>query len=475
MNRAHFLGWLLCLCSIAGTSPSLRGEPFADCAQFYPWFYKGMERQALLCVTIKEAYGKKLNGIRFDMEGSNTARPFQKVRLFSSGKKPYFSPHSKSLEEIHCVPRRNKSVFLFAKDIDLIDNGWHHFWLVVDIPQNLRSNAILDARCTGVWVDGKEVPVKNAAPEGVTRLHPFAQRIVAYYRKEWLIRWNPKHLTHEHLKGLTDLILFHISCQNNGDITGIEDEELIQSIAKSKKIRGNLPVRLVIGMAHGREQIRSMVANQAARKHFARQLAVFVKKYKLDGFEIDWEYPNNAEDWSNMALLLSEVRPALYDSGATVCAAVTPYMRMPPPEVFDQLDWVNTMSYDASGEHSTMQTMRSDIAACQRAGIPLKKIVVGLPFYSNEIKNRNWDAQKGYNYIINQHPHIKPSDTTFIDLKTHKKHYFNGVDLITKKAREVRSRALGGVMVWAYETDIALKEPLSLTRALNSILKPEKR
>lgn len=133
--------------------------------------------------------------------------------------------------------------------------------------------------------------------------------------------------------------------------------------------------------------------------------------------------------------------------------------------MMDLLDFVNVMSYDRGGQHSTYPDMVTDVNTMRNKNVPDCKIVMGLPFYTNETRsNRNWDAQKGYSTVIQLYPNIAPgTDTCTIDGQ---EHYFNGITTIKKKCQYVKTQKLGGVMIWCYDGDLLLTHAKSLAKAM---------
>ena len=156
----------------------------------------------------------------------------------------------------------------------------------------------------------------------------------------------------------------------------------------------------------------------------------------------------------------------------SLSAAINPYYLAPTSEMMDLLDFVNVMSYDRAGQHSTYPDMLIDIQTIRRKNIPDCKIVVGLPFYTNETRsNRNWDAQKGYSNVVQLYPNIAPgTDLCAIDGQ---QHYFNGITTIKKKCQYVKTQKLGGVMIWCYDGDLLLTHAKSLAKAMYSIIKQQ--
>lgn len=46
------------------------------------------------------------------------------------------------------------------------------------------------------------------------------------------------------------------------------------------------------GWNEGSQKYSEMASTDTGRKNFAKNAAAFVKKYGFDGFDVDWEYPN---------------------------------------------------------------------------------------------------------------------------------------------------------------------------------------
>lgn len=153
----------------------------------------------------------------------------------------------------------------------------------------------------------------------------------------------------------------------------------------------------------------ALCADAKQRKHFAEDCLAFCEKYNLDGIDIDWELPgmkstNNpnvdiVNDVDNFTLLMKELKETLGDKYLVTFAgwvfdktaieggwegidlkAVAPYV-----------DWCNVMTYEMGSGTQPHNAIRSagywDInrtfRAYQKAEFPSKKMVLGIPFYSN--------------------------------------------------------------------------------------------
>jgi hypothetical protein len=98
---------------------------------------------------------------------------------------------------------------------------------------------------------------------------------------------------------------------------------------------------------------------------------------------------------------------------------------------------------------------------------------VGLPFYSNE--QGKLTEQFGYSQIISWYPNIRPGENTFQSKKQDgtpgPMHSFNGPQLITEKCKWMKQQKFGGVMIWAYDTDVKMSHRASLAKAMYKVVK----
>ena len=78
-----------------------------------------------------------------------------------------------------------------------------------------------------------------------------------------------------------------------------------------KKANRKLKVMLSIGGWTWSTNFPAASASAATRSTFAKSSVTLMKDWGFDGIDIDWEYPANATDASNMILLLQAVRSEL--------------------------------------------------------------------------------------------------------------------------------------------------------------------
>ena len=112
----------------------------------------------------------------------------------------------------------------------------------------------------------------------------------------------------------------------------IPDEGELKRVADLKKKNPEVKVLLSVG-GWGSGRFSEMAASARSRSSFAKDCKKAVKKFHLDGIDIDWEYPTSSsakissspEDTGNFSLLMKDLREALGRrkllSIATVCNA----------------------------------------------------------------------------------------------------------------------------------------------------------
>jgi chitinase len=172
-----------------------------------------------------------------------------------------------------------------------------------------------------------------------------------------------------------------------------------------------------------------VAADPAKRQRFAETAIQIIRKYNLDGIDIDWEYPGGGgkegnyespDDGKNFVLLLKTLREALDEAAKEdhkdyLLTAATPADpvkagRIDWNEASEYLDSINIMTYDYHGAWDTITGHQAPLYCNPNAPytdenvkyhfcvnytvqwyiqhVPDKtKITVGLPFYSRSFAN----------------------------------------------------------------------------------------
>ena len=192
----------------------------------------------------------------------------------------------------------------------------------------------------------------------------------------------------------------------------IDNPERLRMIVGLKEKNPGLKVMLSIG-GWGSGRFSEMAASEKNRKAFVKDCRKVVGDFKLDGIDIDWEYPTQSsagissspDDTGNFTLLMRDLRRALGNkkllTAATVCDAKYIDFR----SCVQYMDFVNVMAYDMGNpprHHAALfpSPVSSHITASQaveehlKAGVPASKLVLGMPFYGRG--NREDSGLKEY-------------------------------------------------------------------------------
>jgi chitinase len=250
---------------------------------------------------------------------------------------------------------------------------------------------------------------------------------------------------------------------------------------------------------------------EESRAKFAKSCAAFVKEFKLDGIDLDWEYPNQPgagnihrpEDVQNFTLMLKEVREELdlmaenegkgnhYLLAIATGADEAFVQNTELGELHKYIDFLNIMTYDfyngwhnVNGHHSNYlpsaqpeMDKNSVVNAVEmhvNAGFPVEKINLGIPFYGRIWKGVKAESDKilfntaetvgmGIDYVdffqnINANGFTRYWDDTakapYLWNPAEKTFIsYEDEESIKLKIEYLKKRGLAGVMFWEYSAD----------------------
>lgn len=299
-------------------------------------------------------------------------------------------------------------------------------------------------------------------------------------------------------------------------LRGGRDSITLTRLVSLKKQFPNLKIVISLGGWGGCPTCSEDFSTPEGRSRFVLSVKKILTQYKLDGIDLDWEYPTiegypghryAPEDRHNFTLLLRELRQVLGDSAEITFAAggFTKYLT-------DAVEWralvpivdrIYLMSYDlvngystVTGNHTPLFSTASQSESVDNAvkyldsvGVPSNKIVIGAAFYArvwggvadsnhglhqngvflNYVGYRNmasywsehpgfqayWDSTAGAPYRYN------PDEKLFAT--------FDNRESVSLKTRYALEHHLGGIMFWELSGDVrrgGLLDAIDSTRAM---------
>ena len=196
---------------------------------------------------------------------------------------------------------------------------------------------------------------------------------------------------------------------DGGIVITQSDKAPIAKVVALKSQNPKLKVCLMIGGWGGHADGFSMMARDASKRTaFCQSVKNLLDQHKLDGVDIDWEYPTQSadnetgcdpSDTQNFNLVLKELRETLGTSKIISFASKSDAQYVDWAEAMKYLDYVNVMTYDMGaapnghnsplhkGDRFTHRSWDESADAHVKKGVPRNKQVMGCPFYGKAEKN----------------------------------------------------------------------------------------
>ncbi|KAG5953969.1 Chitinase 1 [Claviceps sorghi] len=268
-----------------------------------------------------------------------------------------------------------------------------------------------------------------------------------------------------------------------------------------KKANRKLKVILSIGGWTWSTNFPAVASSSATRLRFAKSAVAFMKDWGFDGIDVDWEYPADDIQATNMVRLLRTIRAELDAYSATsapgyhfqlsIAAPAGPenYRKLHMASLGEILDYVNVMAYDFAGSWSNYSghdaNLYSDpgnpgatpfnvddaVEAYIQGGVPAQKIVLGMPIYGRSFQNTD-GLGKPYSGIgsgswengVWDYKVLPKAGATVKYDSVAKGYYsydngrkelisFDTPSMIKQKVRYLRQKGMGGSMFWEVSAD----------------------
>lgn len=274
------------------------------------------------------------------------------------------------------------------------------------------------------------------------------------------------------------------------------------NLAELERIRSYKPhIKIVLSVGGwGAGGFSTMAMTKEKRHAFALSCLEAVEKYKLDGIDIDWEYPCDGsadidyspKDKENYTYLFEELREVLgKDRIVSNAVGAGKYFidGTEMDKVSKILDYVQLMTYDMrsgftseAGHHAALGLSEGDtsdkatkciVEMFHEAGVPYEKLIVGAAFYC-----RRFDGVANLNNGL-----LQPSESIgqygpeyyelteefkntngfkeYWDEKAEASYLFNGKSFVSfespkairHKVKYVKEKGLLGIMYWEHSCD----------------------
>ncbi len=230
----------------------------------------------------------------------------------------------------------------------------------------------------------------------------------------------------------------------------VDGREYLRALVALKEEKEDLNILLSIG-GWDSDGFCYMAKTPEGRAEFIESCIQLVKDYRLDGIDLDWEFPTNG-GWGAIAscgtcvedgnILLQEMRSAMDQAFSEEYKLLTiasgAYQPWVDDETFAILDYINVMCYDydpgTGGEQAGLayadMGMQMHIDMVGDTPQNRRKLNLGLPFYN-----------EGGPHLV---PYHKEWDG-YVDASP---------EIIKEKMEWVKDKGYGGAFYWAYSMDV---------------------
>ena len=275
------------------------------------------------------------------------------------------------------------------------------------------------------------------------------------------------------IPSLTHIILFSIEVDSEARLVQLDRLPSKEKMKEIKQLSLKSDTKLMVsfggnGRSNGFPKVSKLTK---LRVRFVENTIKFMDEYKLDGIDLNWEYPSNRDEWAGLfkiMMLFRSKKPgiilsiAFYPGQEKILNTMIKRHHMQ-----SRIDLFLMMSYDnirnGQEKHSTYQFAVDTVKSAIDGGLPRDKVCLGLPFYARHMKTGDWKTYEEIVRDLREEKGMKDEEIKGID--EWEGHYYNGYDMIVKKTKYALDEGIGGVMIWENGQDVHGDE-LSLLGAI---------
>lgn len=290
-------------------------------------------------------------------------------------------------------------------------------------------------------------------------------RVIVAYVTSWTDKIpDPSVMTH------INYAFAHVNDTFDG--VRVDNPERLKEIVALKEKNPALNVMVSVG-GWGSGRFSEMASNDVKRMSFAEDCLRIVEEFGLDGIDIDWEYPTSdaagisasPADRENFNILMGELRSALGPDRLLTLASSAYAEYIDFHSCICYLDFVNVMTYDmadAPKHHSPLYASENTKGSCEgavkahvEAGVPIYRLVLGVPFYGRGgevMKSRDYkDIRPEGEFVemwddVAQAPYIADKDGNLVL-------GYDNPRSLSLKCGFIKENGLLGAMYWDYAGD----------------------
>lgn len=279
--------------------------------------------------------------------------------------------------------------------------------------------------------------------------------------------YNRGRIATESLRASDDLIFLNVHPNKDGSLSfenprafqgkgATTWKELIKSVRT--KVKGT-KAKIRLGASGG--EWKAMVADEAARTAFAENIREVLRKNKLDGIDLDFEWAENKKEYEDYSLAILKLKEVLGDK-YILSVSLHPVSYKISKEAIAAVDFISLQCYGPSPVRFPIEKYRSDIQMVLEYGIPKEKLVAGVPFYG--VTKDNSKKTEAYFSFVQDGLITSPAENEVIYKGD--KYVFDGQDNIRIKTRYAKEQGLKGMMSWDLATDLPLDNAQSLLKVM---------
>ncbi|UKT66125.1 glycosyl hydrolase family 18 protein [Pedobacter mucosus] len=298
-------------------------------------------------------------------------------------------------------------------------------------------------------------------------------KVVGYIRSKASVVSDLKKID---LSKITHLNIAFINPDTTGNFKDFPELDSVILLAH----KANVKVLMSCGGGSRQAYYAKLLADDNRAK-VVRNFLSFVKRYKLDGIDVDIEGDDIDDNYEKFVVELKQ--PLLKSKKLLTAALAYPTRNKITDKALQQFDFINAMAYDKTGpwrptnpgQHAPISYATDHLNYWTKergpANLPASKVVLGVPFYGygfgslpladRTYKEMSWDTIiKKFPDSINVDEVVLPNEGGTI--------YYNGKATIKVKT-ELALKEAGGIMIWQLMHDSF--DENSLLKVINDTVK----